>query len=87
MSHVHNLEDVYFGVFFGGGVCSLWLHPQHMEVPGPGIEPVPLQQLEPLRLGFEPTAPWQALQEDVTLSQQPPHTHRQIHLNPYPDPS
>ena len=20
MSHVHNLEDVYFGVFFGGGV-------------------------------------------------------------------
>ena len=26
-----------------------WLHPWHVEVPGPGIEPAPQQWLEPLR--------------------------------------
>ena len=30
-------------------VLFLWAHSQHMEVPGPGIEPIPQQQPESLQ--------------------------------------
>ena len=36
---IHSVNNTFLFLFF-------WLHPWHVEVPGPGVKPMPQQQLE-----------------------------------------